>query len=183
MPHSSPLFAFLALPLLFGCGAELEEAALNEPVTEQEEAEKETATDHFDETLALGLVDDNATLACSQFAGTPIILPTATSLAEAAQAIIQISEGQAYGLQLPSEGSGFIALEIGSWMESVRFFTEHGTAYEILGGTEGFEITNNGSCPSEGITDQRWFFHEWGSYTIRIDNSAENPAWFMAVVE
>ena len=63
------------------------------------------------------------------------------------------------------------------------FFTEHGTAYEILGGTEGFEITNNGSCPSEGLTDQRWFFHEWGSYTIRIDNSAENPAWFMAVVE
>ena len=68
-------------------------------------------------------------------------------------------------------------------MESVRFFTEHGTSYEILGGNEGFEISNNGACPDEGLTDHRWFFHEWGSYTIRIDNSAKNPAWFMAVTE
>jgi hypothetical protein len=40
-----------------------------------------------------------------------------------------------------------------------------------------------GSCPDEALSDQRWIFHEWGSYTIRINEGAASPVWMTFIKE
>mgnify|MGYP003726649259 CR=1 FL=1 len=55
---------------------------------------------------------------------------------------------------------------------------------DVDGGEMGTDVMLNGSCPDDEITDQLWYFHEWGSYTIQFPaDSNPDEIWFVAIQE
>jgi hypothetical protein len=102
----------------------------------------------------------------------------ATSQAEAAQALVTMDESNPMTLVMPESGDGYFVIEVPDWMSLVRLFADDDASYEILGGDQGTVRQVAASCPDDGITDQRWIFHEWGQYTIRVDESSPAEVWF-----
>lgn len=149
---------------------------------EEESQEEEQDTDD-EESSQLDFEDTVASTACLQRTGTATSIIAATSEDEAAQALIQTTSDTSYMVSLPENGSAYLTIEIADWMASVRFFSDLETSYEVVNGQVGTERSINGACPDKNISDQRWLFHGWGSYTVRIDSSEHNPTWFMAVME
>ena len=52
-----------------------------------------------------------------------------------------------------------------------------------MGGEIDTEPGVNAACTDAGITDQRWAFHDWGSYVVRVADSAPDVLWFSLIQE
>ena len=122
-------------------------------------------------------------------AGCDLMDAEATSLAmgasqsEAGTAVIVPDNESSWLLQMPASGDGWFTVEVPDWMTVVHFFTNEGVELEIMGGEPFSEVLVNGACPDAGISDQRWAFHEWGSYTVRVPEGAPAEVWFTLVKE
>ena len=106
-----------------------------------------------------------------------VSITLANSTSEASLASFTLEETNRLLLTMPDTGDGFLQVDVPDWMSEVRIFTEQETTYEILGGEEGADRLLNGSCPEDGITDHLWYFHEWGSYTIRFVDDGPDEPW------
>ena len=109
--------------------------------------------------------------------GSAIPVVLASTPDEAAMASVTLGSTNELVLAMPEMGDGYLQLEVPDWMTTVRIFSHGDATYEILTAEEGGERVAAGSCPEEGITDHLWFFHEWGSYTIRIAEGSPAETW------
>ena len=120
---------------------------------------------------------------CALLDVTPESLVLGSSRSEANTAVLVMEEGAAWSLEMPASGDGWMTIEVPDWMTVVHFFTEEGVELEIMGGESFSDVLRNGACPDAGISDQRWAFHEWGAYTIRVAEGAPETVWFTLVKE
>jgi hypothetical protein len=129
-------------------------------------------------------VDDAFTAAgCELLETEPVTLAMGASLSEANTAVIVPDDETTWLLQMPETGDGWFTVEVPDWMTVVHFFTDEGVELEIMGGESFSEVLRNGSCPDAGISHQRWAFHDWGAYTIRVAEGAPAEVWFTLVKE
>lgn len=129
-------------------------------------------------------VDDAFTAAgCELLETEPVSLAMGASLSEANTAVIVPDDETTWLLQMPETGDGWFTVEVPDWMTVVHFFTDEGVELEIMGGESFSEVLRNGSCPDAGISHQRWAFHDWGAYTIRVAEGAPAEVWFTLVKE
>ena len=131
----------------------------------------------------LSEVNAFSTAGCALMEVTPQTLAVGASPSEAGTAVIVPDNESAWLLQMPATGDGWFTVEVPDWMTVVHFFTEEGVELEIMGGESFSEVLINGACPDAGISDQRWAFHEWGSYTVRVAEGAPAEVWFTLVKE
>ena len=133
--------------------------------------------------LEMGESDSYAAMGCDLLDSEPERLVLGISRSEANTAVIVPDDETAFLLEMPETGDGWFTVEVPDWMTVVRLFTQEGVELEIYGG-EGFsEVLLNGACPDAGISDQRWAFHEWGAYNIRVAEGAPAEVWFTLVKE
>ena len=133
--------------------------------------------------LEMGADDAHAAMGCDLLDTEPERLVLGISRAEANTAVIVPDDETAFLLEMPDSGDGWFTVEVPDWMTITRLFTQEGVELEVYGG-EGFsEVLLNGACPDAGISDQRWAFHEWGAYNIRVAEGAPAEVWFTLVKE
>lgn len=133
--------------------------------------------------VELSEVNRYSTAGCELMETDAETLVMGASRSEANTAVIVPDENTAWMLQMPATGDGWFTVEVPDWMTVVHFFTEEGVELEIMGGEPFSEVLRNGACPDAGISDQRWAFHEWGAYTIRVSEGAPPEVWFTLVKE
>lgn len=131
----------------------------------------------------MSTADAYSAAGCSLVDSETTLLVLGASEAEANTALVLPAEGAAWRLQMPPSGDGWFTVEVPDWMTVVRFFTEDGVELEIFGGEPFSGVLRNGSCPDAGISDQRWAFHDWGAYTVRVAEGAPAEVWFTVVKE
>ena len=72
-------------------------------------------------------------------------------------------------------------------MLDIRLFADAGVTYTLDPGLkkvqETSDMLNNGSCPTSGITDKGYLFHEWGSFTIHFDAGSPDPMTLVILQE
>ena len=128
--------------------------------------------------------DEYANNACGLFGDASDTITLAASQSEAATVLMLPQGGEATAwLQLPDSGDGYFVLEVADWMSFMRFFSAEAGDYQILGGEQGTHKDLSDACPSRAMTDQSWYFHEWGSYVIRVDADSPSPLWFHVAKE
>lgn len=134
--------------------------------------------------LPEGVDDGFSQQACSLLSESPTELIAAASEGEAAQALI-IPDGdtELYEIVLPESGEGFVTVEIPDWMTTVRFFADENANYSIEDADELTGLRQCGACPDEPISDNRYAFHEWGSYTLVFDADSPRKVWFAVFSE
>jgi len=120
--------------------------------------------------------------ACDLFLEGGETILAASSQSDAGQALITPSEDTIYHIERSVEGDAYITLEVPDWHVELRAFANPGTTYEIYKTGGSGTLMLNGACPDEGISDQQWTIHDWGSYVIRFDASSPEPIYF-AVME
>ena len=133
--------------------------------------------------IELSEVNSYSTAGCELMETDAETLVMGASRSEANTAVIVPDDNTAWMLQMPATGDGWFTVEVPDWMTVVHFFTEEGVELEIMGGEPFSEVLRNGACPDAGISDQRWAFHEWGAYTIRVAEGAPSEVWFTLVKE
>lgn len=184
----------LCLPML-GCGGDSDKVTTSTSETEEDtqshtgvQQTGDTSTsdthtgDDLTETTSPG--DEFAEMACKHNGKAKTTLTLAGSKNEAGTVVLLPKDGTtAVLLELPEKGDGWLAFEATDWMSSFRFFVDEGVDYEIMGGELITEREANAACPKSGMTDQRWYFHEWGSYLIRFDEDSPKTVWFFVVKE
>ena len=201
------LLAPLSLAALVGCVAPDDDGSVSPPADDltdgtddvvdsglddddddEEEEEEDEDEDEEDDRpdLPMGYDDDHAQKACALVDDGGAEIIAASSMSEAGQIILLPSDdGEAFNIQLPESGPGFVTVEIGDWMTTVRFFADDLANYTIHG-NDPEDLTGlraNGACPEERISDNRWAFHEWGSYVIEFSEDSPREIWFVAVKE
>ena len=103
---------------------------------------------------------------------------------EAGTVVLLPKDGMAAVLMtMPETGDGWMVIEATDWMATFRFFMDKAVDYEIMGGEPFSERQANEACPTSGMTDQNWYFHEWGSYLIRFDEKSPTSFWFFVAKE
>jgi hypothetical protein len=136
--------------------------------------------------LPMGFDDAFSQAACGLIGEEGEDIIAASSMGEAGQVIFLPSDaGEALYIQMPESGPGFVTVEIPDWMTTVRFFGDDLAEYTIHG-DQAEDLTGlraNGACPDERITDNRWAFHEWGSYVIEFTEDSPSEIWFVALKE
>ncbi|HCH64220.1 MAG TPA: hypothetical protein DFR83_15560, partial [Deltaproteobacteria bacterium] len=130
-----------------------------------------------------GVVDEFTAAVCDLWAQEPTALAMGASQREANTAVILPDEETAWLLGMPATGDGWFTIEVPDWMTIVHLSTQQGVVIEVQGGESFSEQTANGSCPDAAITDQRWAFHEWGAYQVRVVEGAPSEVWFALVKE
>lgn len=152
------------------------------PVQQEPEQEEEEQVERRD--LPEGVDDSFSQYACSLLEETPTELIAAASEGEAAQAlIIPDGETELFEIVLPETGEGFVTVEIPDWMTTVRFFADENATYSIADADELTGLRQCGACPEEPISDNRYAFHEWGSYTLTLDADSPRSVWFAVFSE
>ena len=136
--------------------------------------------DWFDpaDSFGVGEPDSISSEVCALLeleAAIPMVL--ASSADEAAMASVTLGDSNELLLEMPASGDGYLQVEVPDWMTTVRIFSHGDATYEVFVAEEGSERVPAGSCPEDGITDHLWFFHEWGSYTIRIAEGSPADTW------
>ena len=197
------LLAPLSLAALVGCVAPGDDGSVSTPADDlpdstddlvdsgldDDEDDEDDEDDNDEEDrpdLPMGYDDDPAQKACALVDDGGAEIIAASSMSEAGQVILLPSDdGEAFNIQLPESGPGFVTVEIGDWMTTVRFFADDLATYTIHGNNPE-DLTGlraNGACPDERISDNRWAFHEWGSYVIEFSEDSPRAIWFVAVKE
>lgn len=132
--------------------------------------------------LGTGPSDWTASMACDLFdQGSQETVQAASRFGQASQALITPSENTVYTINRAS-GDGYLVIEVPDWHVELRVFAEPGTSYEVLDTGGSNLLSLNGACPADGITDQTWLIHDWGTYVVRIDDSSPNPVQ-LAVIQ
>jgi len=121
--------------------------------------------------------------ACDLFLDVGETVQAASSQGDAGQALITPSENTVYQIERSAEGDAYITLEVPDWHVELRVFANPGTTYEIYKTGGSGSVMLNGACPDEGISDQQWTIHDWGSYVIRFDASSPEPIYFAVMEE
>jgi hypothetical protein len=74
---------------------------------------------------------------------------------------------------------GWLSLECADWSVNIRVFMLETTTYTLHGAEDDLELkrelSNNGSCPDAGITDQMWRVHNWGNFKLEIAGESAAP--------
>ncbi|MFT5584344.1 MAG: hypothetical protein ACI9VR_001929 [Cognaticolwellia sp.] len=169
----------LALMSLAACTAP--ETNDDAEVQEEEEIQEEQVERR---DLPEGVDDSFSQQACSLLDGTQAELIAASSESEAGQALI-VPDGETdlYEIVLPETGEGFVTVEIPDWMTTVRFFADENANYSITDAEELTGLRQCGACPEEPISDNRYAFHEWGSYTMVFDADSPRKIWLAVFSE
>lgn len=200
----------LVLPLLFtGCVEEDTEKSDTDDGTETSseldedgDQDTESGTDDADDDTSgddggdggdgggdggddVALSEDNlfSEAGCALMESEPVSLVMGASESEANTAVLVPDDETAWMLQMPATGDGWFTVEVPDWMTVVHFFADEGVEIEIMGGEPFSDVLRNGACPDAGISDLRWAFHEWGSYTVRVAEGAPEEVWFTLVKE
>jgi hypothetical protein len=168
----------LALMSLAACTA----PENTDPPEQEEEEIQEEEVERRD--LPEGVDDAFSQQACSLLDNTQTELIAASSEGEAGQALI-VPDGDTdlYEIVLPETGEGFVTVEIPDWMTTVRFFADENANYSIIDAEELTGLRQCGACPDEPISDNRYAFHEWGSYTLVFDAESPRKIWFAVFSE
>jgi hypothetical protein len=148
---------------------------------DDEDPDDEDPDDENPDDGETGADDDFARAACAMLEGSGNAIALASSVAEAGMVVIVPNDAEPYLLNLPEDSDGWLTLEVADWMVTMRFFTNVGVDYTIDGGEMDTEVQANGACTDEAITDQSWYFHEWGSYPIQFDADNPSEAWFVVI--
>lgn len=143
----------------------------------------DTGEENTTDDSEYGANDTYAAAGCALRGSAPTPLVLGASEAEANTAIVLPAEGASWMLQMPPTGDGWMTVEVPDWMTVVRFFADEGVEIEIFGGEAFSPVLKNAACPDAGISDQRWAFHDWGAYTIRVAEGAPAEVWFTVVKE
>lgn len=157
------------------------DSQVDDPDLEQEEEEIEEVERR---DLPEGIDDAFSQQACSLLDQSQTELIAAASEGEAGQALI-VPDGDTtlYEIVLPETGEGFVTVEIPDWMTTVRFFADENATYSIADADELTGLRQCGACPEEPISDNRYAFHEWGSYTMTFDAESPRRIWFAVFSE
>ena len=121
-------------------------------------------------TLPEGRGDQFSTQACQMLdlEVTPVIAVAEPS--EAGQVTLLPDEMRAYSVRLPESGQGYFTLEVPDWATTVALFTHYSQRVEVDSAGDEVEVDRplswNTSC--DGITDERFHFHSWGSYLVAL---------------
>ena len=134
--------------------------------------------------LPLGPDDDIARAGCALFLeGARDALTAATDRDDAAHVMIQPDPALGHDLNLPALGEGYLTLAVGGWETTQAFFTLTGNRIEhwVPDGMVAEPLMLNGSCPDEGLSDQRIFFHHWTDVTLSYSDDGPRETWLGVV--
>ena len=93
--------------------------------------------------------------------------------------IIQPDPTLGHDVTLPDLGEGYLTLAVGGWETTQAFFTLAGNRLEhwVPDGMVAEPLMLNGSCPDEGLSDQRIFFHHWTDVTLSYSDDGPRETW------
>jgi hypothetical protein len=156
------------------------DAPVEDPIQEQDEEIEQVERRDLPE----GIDDAFSQQACGLLDQATTELIAGASESEAGQAVI-VPDGNTdlYEIVLPETGEGFVTVEIPDWMTTVRFFADENANYSIEDADELTGLRQCGACPNEPISDNRYAFHEWGSYTLTFDAESPRRIWFAVFSE
>jgi hypothetical protein len=149
-----------------------------EDVPGESDAEADSVDDDADPApepeLPVAPVDDFSETACGLFDAETTVLTAVADERDAGQVIFLPSQDQAYTINLPEEGPGYVTLQVPEWHAELAFYTHLSSAgFTILSGAQRLTpVRYNPECQEQGITDQRHLFHEWGAFVIEFDADA-----------
>ncbi|MAD60993.1 MAG: hypothetical protein CMH49_05700 [Myxococcales bacterium] len=160
----------LIIPIIFyliGCGDEISDTA-SSPDSLQMQVAYSSTRDRQD--LSQGLADELAGQACQLFDAEMTHLTMTSQRSEAGQVTILPSAENAYKMDLPDTGTGYLTLEVPDWSITIGIFTNDRVQVRIWGEASDLEeerpLSLNPSC--DGMTDERIHFHAWGAYVIEL---------------
>lgn len=175
------LFSFVVGLSMIGCGERPLTEATSNHTTDHAHTGSTTVHAH---TGMSAPGDWYAQQACKLNGYGTTVMTLAASKNEAATVVFLPKGGTAAALiQMPETGDGWMVLEATDWVATFRLFTDGAVEYEVMGGEKFTEREANEACPTSGMTDQSWYFQEWGSYLVRFDEKSPKSFWFLVSKE
>ena len=114
--------------------------------------------------------DAYAQTACSLLSGGLTSIQAASSVSEAAQALLVPSDAEAWSVTSGGTDS-YLMVEVEDWMVTVRVFATEDFAITLEGVGEIASQSANEAC--DGVTDQAYEVHEWGSYVLHVQGEGD----------
>ena len=94
------------------------------------------------------------------------------SRAEDAGTVILLPRTAPHLLELPEAGVGYFILEVPAWGAQIDIATLHDTDVEVIEGEQIEARSWNPLCGEDGFIKERYAFHRWGAFTVRIANAS-----------
>jgi hypothetical protein len=105
---------------------------------------------------------------------------------DAGQVLLLPTPDNAYRIQLPESGHGYVTLEIPDWKVIIALFTGYETqitVHDPEAKTEPIlELSWAASCPDALITDERKKYHKWGPFMLELQGEQGAEIWLSAIL-
>jgi hypothetical protein len=136
--------------------------------------------------LPTGPDDSYSAAACALQGGATAPLIAVENPSDAGQVLLLPTPDNAYRIQLPESGHGYVTLEIPDWQVIIALFTGYETqitVHDPEAKTEAMlELSWAASCPDALLTDERMKYHKWGPFMLELQGEQGAEIWLSAIL-